>query len=156
MLSRWDPFREFISLRDNMDRLFDRTLSRMDSDFDTVNWALALDVIENNDEFVVKASLAGIDPDDLEITYSDNALTIRGETKMEQDVEESRYHLRERRYGRFARSVSLPAKIDSDKIEADYKNGVLTLHLPKTEEVKPKRISIKPEGSKKMIEGKLK
>jgi len=128
----------------------------MDSDFDTVNWALALDVIENNDEFVVKASLAGIDPDDLEITYSDNALTIRGETKMEQDVEESRYHLRERRYGRFARSVSLPAKIDSDKIEADYKNGVLTLHLPKTEEVKPKRIRIKPEGSKNMIEGKLK
>lgn len=156
MLSRWDPFREFISLRDNMDRLFDRTLTRMDSDFDTVNWALALDVIENNDEFVVKASLAGIDPDDLEITYSDNTLTIRGETKMEQEVEESRYHLRERRYGRFSRSVSLPAKIDSDKIEADYKNGVLTLHLPKTEEVKPKRISIKPEGSKKMIEGKLK
>ncbi|MFU8773072.1 MAG: Hsp20/alpha crystallin family protein [Anaerolineales bacterium] len=156
MLSRWDPFREFISLRDNMDRLFDRTLSRMDSDFDTVSWSLALDVVESNDEFVVKASLPGIDPDDLEITYSDNTLTIRGETKTEQEVEESRYHLRERRYGRFSRSVSLPSKINSDKIKADYNNGVLTLHLPKTEEVKPKRISVKAEGSKKMIEGKLK
>jgi HSP20 family protein len=156
MLSRWDPFREFISLRDNMDRLFDRTLSRMDSDLDSVSWALALDVIENNDEFVVKASLPGIDPDDLEITYSDNTLTIRGETKIEQDIEESRYHLRERRYGRFSRSVSLPSKIDSEKIEAEFSNGVLSLHLPKTEEVKPKRITVKPKGSKKMIEGKLK
>ncbi|MBE0409870.1 MAG: Hsp20/alpha crystallin family protein [Anaerolineales bacterium] len=156
MLSRWDPFREFISLRDSMDRLFDRTLSRMDSDFDTVSWSLALDVVESNDEFVVKASLPGIEPDDLEITYSDNTLTIRGETKTEQEVEESRYHLRERRYGRFSRSVSLPSKINSDKIKADYNNGVLTLHLPKTEEVKPKRISVKAEGSKKMIEGKLK
>lgn len=156
MLSKWDPFREFLTLRDSMDRLFDRTMSRMDSDFDTVNWALPLDVVENKDEFVVKASLPGIDPGDLEITYSDNTLTIRGETKMEEEVEESRYHLRERRYGRFARSVSLPAKIDSDKIQADYVNGELTLHLPKTEEEKPKRISIKPGNSKKMIEGKLK
>jgi HSP20 family protein len=156
MLSRWEPFREFMSLRDNMDRLFDRTMSRMDSDFDSVSWALALDVIENNDEFLVKASLPAIDPDDLEITYSDNTLTIRGETKVEQEVEESRYHLRERRYGRFSRSISLPSKIDSEKIEADYTNGVLSLHLPKTEEVKPKRIMVKPKGSKKMIEGKLK
>jgi HSP20 family protein len=156
MLSRWDPFREFITLRDSMDRLFDRTLSRMDSDFDTVSWALPLDVIESNEEFVVKASLPGIDPDDLEINYSENTLTIRGETKMEQEVEESRYHLRERRYGRFSRSISLPSKIDSDEIKADYRNGILTLHLPKTEEVKPKRISVKAEDSKRMIEGKLK
>jgi len=106
-------------------------------------WALALDVAEVEDGFTVKASLAGIDPDDLEITLTDNVLTIKGEIKEEEDIEEGKYHLRERRFGMFQRSIALPVPVDADKIEATYKDGVLTLKIPKVEEVKPKRINIK-------------
>jgi len=106
-------------------------------------WTLALDVAEKEDGFVVKASVPGINPDDLEITFSDNILTIKGEMKEDKDVEEGKYHLRERRYGLFQRSIALPVPIDADKIEATYNDGVLTLNIPKVEEVKPKRINVK-------------
>ena len=153
MLTRWDPFREMLSMRRQMDRLFDRALEPSWSEAPL--WDLALDVVENKDEFVVKASLPGINPDDLEITYTDNVLTIKGETKEDNNVKDEQYHLRERRYGVFSRSISLPTQVKSDAIAANYDAGVLTLKLPKVEEVKPKRISINVGGSK-MIEGKLK
>ncbi len=106
-------------------------------------WALALDVAETEDKFIVKASLPGISPDDLDITFTDNVLTIKGEIKQEQDIEEGKYHLRERRYGMFQRSIALPVPVNADKIEATYKDGVLTLSIPKVEEIKPKKISVK-------------
>ncbi len=106
-------------------------------------WALALDVAETEDKFIVKASLPGINPDDLDITFTDNVLTIKGEIKEEQDIEEGKYHLRERRYGMFQRSIALPVPVDANKIEAVYKDGVLTLFIPKVEEIKPKKISVK-------------
>ena len=106
-------------------------------------WALALDVAENEDNFVVKASLAGIDPDDLDITLTDNVLTIKGEIKEEKEKEEGVYHLRERRYGMFQRSIALPVPVNAEKIDAVYKDGVLTLTIPKVEEIKPKKISVK-------------
>ena len=152
MLTRWDPFQEMITLRNAVDRLFDSTYGTS-STGQPVTWGLALDVIEQEDEFLVKASIPGINPDDLEITFTDNVLTIKGETKAEEEVKEGNYHLRERRYGSFARSISLGSRITADKIQANYENGILTLHLPKAEEVKPKRIAIKPS---KMIEAKAK
>jgi HSP20 family protein len=103
---------------------------------------LPLDVIETEDEFIVKASLPGIDPDELDISLTDNVLTIKGEIKVE-EAEDVRYHLRERRFGMFQRSISLPVPVNADKVEAVYEHGVLTLHIPKAEEVKPKHISIK-------------
>ncbi len=106
-------------------------------------WALALDVIETEDSFIVKASLPGINPEELDITFTDNVLTIKGEIKQEQDIEEGKYHLRERRYGLFQRSIALPVPVNADKIEATYKDGVLTLSIPKVEEIKPKKISVK-------------
>jgi len=106
-------------------------------------WALALDVIETEDKFIVKASLPGIDPDELDITFTDNVLTIKGEIKEEKDVEGSNYLLRERRYGIFQRSIALPEPVNADKIEAVYKDGILTLSIPKVEEIKPKKISVK-------------
>jgi HSP20 family protein len=106
-------------------------------------WALALDVAETEDKFIVKASLPGINPDDLEITFTDNVLSIKGEIKEEQDIEEGKYHLRERRYGLFQRSIALPVPVDADHIEAVYKDGVLTLSIPKVEEIKPRKISVK-------------
>jgi len=104
---------------------------------------------------VVKASVPGINPDDLEITFTDGTLTIKGETREEKNVEETHYHMRERRFGRFSRSISLPTNLDADKIEASYDTGVLTLRLPKAEEMKPKRIEVKSGTKQQTIEGKL-
>jgi HSP20 family protein len=119
---------------------------------DQRNWDLALDVAEKPEEFVVKASIPGINPDDLDITYNNNVLTIKGEVKGENEEKDTRYHLQERWSGSFSRSISLPSGVNADTIQASYEAGVLTLHLPKREEVKPKRISIKREEPK-MIEG---
>ncbi len=96
----------------------------------------------------MKASIPGVDPNDVEVTLTDNTLTIKGEVKEETDVEERNYHLRERRFGSFTRNVTLPLPVDADKVEATHENGVLSLRLPKTEAVKPKKISVK-----KMIAG---
>lgn len=152
MLSRWDPISEMMSLRNALDRVFDS--SQLDNSGRAVTWGLPLDVTETDDAFVVKASVPGVDPDDIEITFTDNVLTIKGETKSEEETKESRYHLRERRFGAFVRSISLGSRIESEKINADYRNGVLTLTLPKAAEVKPKRISI--TGNGKVIEAKTK
>jgi HSP20 family protein len=154
-ISRWDPFRDMWNMRRMMDQVFDSAFDRQLADWQPEAWGLALDVTENEDEYVVKASIPGVNPDDLEITYNDDTLTIKGEIKEDKNVEEERYHLRERRYGKFARSISLPARVNSDQIQAHYDAGVLTLQLPKSEEVKPKRIAIQ-SGGDKMLEGKFK
>jgi HSP20 family protein len=142
MLTRWDPFQEMLNLRRTVDRLFEN-VSPDNSWEQSTMWGLAVDVVENKDDFTIKASIPGINPDDLDISYTDDTLTIKGEIKSDNEVKENKYHLRERRYGSFSRSISLPTKIKGDAIEASYQNGVLTLHLPKSEEVKPKRIAIK-------------
>jgi HSP20 family protein len=146
-----------LSLRSAMDRMFD------DAFFSRANWELqpfsgdlALDVSENDDEFVVKASLPGINPDELEVSFSGRTLTLKGEIKSEEEKEGEHYHLRERRYGSFARSLTLPTPVNADAIEARYEAGVLTLRLPKVEEVKPKRIAIQGTKSPQLVEGKAK
>jgi HSP20 family protein len=156
MLTRWDPFQEMLNLRRTVDRLFDNVGTDHDWAQPTA-WGLAMDVVENKDDFIVKASVPGINPEDLDISYSDDTLTIKGEVKSDNEVKENQYHLRERRYGAFSRSISLPTKINGDAIEASYQNGVVSLRLPKTEQVKPKRIPIKiGDGHQKMIESKMK
>lgn len=148
MLTRWDPYREMMSMRRAMNRLMDNTFS---DEWDSgTEWSLPLDVMENENDFVVKATVPGVKPDDLEITYNNGTLTIQGEVKSEQDQKEGKYHLRERRSGAFVRSLALPTDVKPDKIEAEYQDGVLTLKLPKAEEARPKRIAIKA-GSNKMI-----
>jgi HSP20 family protein len=144
-----------LTLRNWMDRWMDAPLTTL-SGWQPAAWDLALDVAETDNDFVVKASLPGISPDDLEITYNNNLLTIKGEVKEEKEVEEPRYHLRERRYGSFSRTISLPSTVKADAIEATYEAGVLTLHLPKAEEAKPKRIPIQSGHAPQMIEGKAK
>jgi HSP20 family protein len=164
-LIRWDPFREMMTLRNWMDHWMDTPMTAL-SGWQPANWDLALDVAETDEAFQVKASLPGIAPEDLEITYNNNVLTIKGEVKEEKDLEEQRYHLRERRYGSFSRSITLPSLVKAEAIEASYEAGVLTLHLPKTEEAKPKRIPIRSAQvlhgeaqhgqGPQMIEGKVK
>lgn len=151
---RRDPFQDFFSMRSLVDRLFENALGER-----TWGWSqpwvdeLAMDVVENEDEFIVKASLPGINPDDLDIIYSGNTLTIKGEVKSEEEKDSVRYHLRERRYGNFSRSITLPAAVDSEGIAAKYEAGVLELRLPKVEEAKPKRIAVKTSAPQ-MIEGR--
>ena len=155
MLTRWDPFRDMLSLRREMDRLFDNALTGSQTNGESFNWNLALDVAENPDEYVVKASLPGVNPDNVEITFTNNTLTIKGEVKEDQEFDRGQYHLRERRFGTFSRSLALPSGINAEEIKADYGDGVLTLHLPKAEEVKPKKIAIQAGDKNRMIEGKV-
>ena len=156
-LIRWDPFREMMTLRTAMARLFDSAmLGQRDDWLQPASWDVSMDVVENDDEYQVKASLPGINPDDLEITYNNNILTIKGEVKEEKEEEQRRYHLRERRYGSFSRSISLPSSVNADSISAAYEAGVLTLHLPKVEEAKPRRIQVQKGEAPKMIEGRVK
>jgi HSP20 family protein len=123
-----------------------------------LNLRIPLDVIENEDEFVVKADVAGINPDDIEITYTENSFSIKAEMRDEREEkgEEGRYHLRERRYGTFSRTISMPGTVDVEGIDAETENGVLKIHLPKKEEVKPRRIEIKGAEKQNVIEGKSK
>jgi HSP20 family protein len=151
MLSRRDPFRELMSFRNAFDRLFDNSMFEPGLDFN-ITGQLALDIAETEDEFEVKAG--GINPDDLDVSIANNTLTIRGETKEEQEKKDAQYHLRERRYGSFSRSITLPAEINAEEIDAKYDAGILTLRLPKSEAVKPKRIPILG-AARKMIEGKM-
>ncbi len=143
-LTRWDPFREMMQLRDAFDRLFEAELgSTIPVWREPAKWLLALDVAETDDEFFVKASIPGIRVEDLDITLTDNVLTIQGEIPEDESLKDARYHLRERRYGQFQRSITLPVPVKADAVEATYENGVLTLRVPKAEEVKPKHITIK-------------
>ncbi|MFZ6031090.1 MAG: Hsp20/alpha crystallin family protein [Chloroflexota bacterium] len=154
MLNRYNPFREMYALQKAVDRMFDQSIENRSLWETPVVWDVALDVAETKDEYVVKASLPGINPDDVEVTFTENTLTIKGETKAEKDFEEGQYHLRERRHGNFSRSLTLPVHIQADAIQADYEAGVLTLRLPKVEEVKPRKIAVK--AASPMIEGKSK
>ncbi|MEZ4727199.1 MAG: Hsp20/alpha crystallin family protein [Caldilineaceae bacterium] len=143
-LVRWDPFREMLDLRRQMDRVFDerfRSMSPWEEDGGS-QATLALDVSEQEDSYTIKASIPGVNPDDIDITMNNDILTISGESKSEEESEQGQWHLRERRFGRFSRSIRLPTIINSDKIEATCDNGVLTLQLPKAEETKPRRISV--------------
>ncbi len=158
-LIRRDPIREMLSWNRSMERMLSNLYDDGELSFgEPLNLRMPLDVIENEDEFVVKADAAGIDPENIEITYTDNNLSIKGEMTEEREEEdkEGRYHLRERRYGTFSRTISMPGSVDVEGIEAETKNGVLKIHLPKKEEVKPRRVEIKGSGEKNVIEGKSK
>ena len=147
-LVRWDPVREMLSLRDSMDRFLEEPFfqnPRLWERSMMTEWNLALDVAEEDDAYVVTASLPGIAPEDVEITLTDNVLTIQGEISKDEEIDEQKYHIRERRFGRFVRSVTLPNAVAADQVEAVSENGVLKLTLPKTEEVKPKRIEIRKQ-----------
>ena len=142
---RWEPFRELVSLREAMDRLFEESFVRpggrrlAPAGMETP----AVDVYQTDDAVVVKSAIPGIKPEDIDISITGDTLTIRGETRVEEEVNEENYIRRERRYGSFCRSLALPLPVVTEKAEAEFENGVLTLTLPKAEEVKPKAIKIK-------------
>lgn len=145
-LIRFDPEREFLSLRDAMNRLMEESFV-LPSMLGEVrgsgrSWGLAVDMYETNDNLLVKASVPGIKPEQLEVTVQGETLIIKGEAQEEQQREQGRYHVRERRQGAFSRTLTLPFAIQSDKVQATFENGVLTLTLPKAEEIKPRNIKV--------------
>jgi HSP20 family protein len=141
-LTRWEPVREMMTLREAMDRLFDDAFTRPIS-MSGGSVVPAVDLYQNANEVVVKASLPGLKAEDVQISVTADVLTLRGEFKEETEQNEKTYHLRENRYGAFERQVMLPIDVQTDKAKADFENGVLTIVLPKVETVKPKTINIK-------------
>lgn len=144
-LTRWEPFRESRRMHDMLDRFMVRTF--LDTPwFDGFGAGrLPLDVVHTDEAWVVKASVPGMKPEEIDISVSGDTLTIQGESKQELESKDEnvQYHLRERRFSRFSRSLTLPGGVNADQAKAEFENGILTLSLPKTEQVKPKRIAVK-------------
>jgi HSP20 family protein len=144
-ITRHDPFTEMVSLRQAMDRLFEDSwvspLSFRGVTGETIS--PAIDVHETPDEIVVTASLPGLKAEDVEITMTGQTLTLRGEFKADETVDRDQYLYRERRYGSFNRTLQLPVRVEGDRAEATFTDGILSLHIPKAEEVKPRQIQIK-------------
>jgi HSP20 family protein len=143
---RWEPFRDLVSLQERMNRLFEESFRGArgsgEEDASLSSWAPAVDIYEHDGSIVLKAELPGVSPKDVDVRVENNVLTLRGERKFENDVKKESYHRVERSYGSFLRSFTLPNVVDTDRIKAEYKDGVLRLTLPKKEEAKPKQISI--------------
>ena len=132
-----------LALRDQINRLFEDNFTRDRSNHaDLASWAPAVDIYETENELVVKADLPDLQDKDIDVRVENNTLTIRGERKFEKDINEDNYLRIERSYGSFMRSFSLPNTVSSENIRAEYRNGVLTLHMAKREESKPKQIKI--------------
>jgi HSP20 family protein len=145
---RWEPFRDLVGLQERMNRLFQdsyRGVGREAGEDDWAlggSWAPAVDIFEHEGNIVLKAELPGVDSKDVDIMVENNVLTLRGERKFDSEVKRESYHRVERSYGAFSRSFTLPTVVDTDKIKAEFKEGVLRVTLPKREEAKPKQISI--------------
>jgi HSP20 family protein len=149
-IQRWQPFSELMSLRQAMDRLFEDSFVRPSRLLTTLGEAAtpALDVYQTPNEVVVKTALPGLKSEDIDIDITGDTLTIKGETKAEQEIKKEDYLYQERRYGGFSRSVVLPGGLQPDKAEPTLEEGILTLSIPKAEEAKPKAIKVKPKGKK--------
>lgn len=139
-LVRLNPLRSLISLRGEMGRLF----NDFDLDFETYDtvWSPSVDVSEAENTYEVKAEIPGLKKEEINISVEENVLTLSGEKKQEKESKDKNYHRIERAYGRFHRSFRLPNEVKADEIKAKYKNGVLTIEIPKTETVKPKEIAV--------------
>ncbi len=141
-LVRFDPFRGFSTFQDQFNRAFEDAFGGRSDDSALTTWSPAVDIFEDGNELVLKADLPDMDEKDLDIRVENNMLTIRGERKFEKKVSEENYLRVERAYGSFSRSFSLPNTVNTDGIKAEYRNGVLTMHLPKREESRPKQIRV--------------
>lgn len=137
---RFDPFRDITSLRDEMNRLFSRTVG--DGVSSGSAWTPAVDIFDTDEAIVLKAELPGLAVEDIDIEIDDNVLTLKGERRFQETVDEGRFYRLERAYGHFQRSVTLPQGVKADQISADFDTGVLTVRVPKADEVKPRKIAI--------------
>jgi len=144
-LTKWDPFRDLVSLQDRMNRLFDESVRNVkpgDEALSSAIWSPAVDIYETDDEVVVKAELPEVNQKDIDIQIENNTITLRGERKFNKETKKENFHRIERAYGSFSRSFTLPGTIDQERIRADYKDGILKISMPKREETKPKQIKV--------------
>jgi len=144
-LMRWDPFRELEEMSDRLNRMFARPATRTNGKETIVvaDWTPTVDISETDGEYQIKAEIPDVKKEDVKVTLEDGVLTIQGERKQEKEEKGKKYHRVERTYGSFVRSFSLPDLIDEEKVKAEFKDGVLNLHLPKSEKAKPKAIEVK-------------
>jgi len=144
-LIRWNPMRDMFNLGYQMTHLFDdvlRPVERGDSRLSRENWNPTVDIYDNDENIVIKAELPGIDKKDIVIDVKDGVLTLKGARSFDNEVKEKKYYCRERMFGKFERVFRLPADVDPEKINANYKDGILKIDIPKPEEQKPKQITV--------------
>lgn len=154
VLTRWEPFREFATLQDRMNRLFrDSFEGGRDESLTTSSFAPAVDVYEDDQKVTLKIEVPGIDEKDIDVRVENNTLTVHGERKIEKDEKQENYRRVERQYGSFTRTFTLPSTVDSEHVTANYEKGVLNITLLKKAEAKPKQIKVNV-GTGKQIEAK--
>jgi len=154
LLTRWEPFREFATLQDRMNRLFRESLNEdgREEALLTSSFAPAVDVYEDEHNVTLKIEVPGIDEKDIDVRIENNTLTVHGERKIEKEEKEENYRRVERQYGSFTRTFTVPTTVDSEKVSATYDKGVLKIVLPKKAEAKPKQIKV--NVGEKTLEGK--
>ena len=155
VLTRWEPFREFATLQDRINRVFRDSYSgaAQDDSLTTSTFAPAVDVYEDEHKVTLKIEVPGIDEKDIDVRVENNTLTVHGERKIEKEEKEENYRRVERQYGSFTRTFTLPQTVDTENVSANYDRGVLKITLPKKAEAKPKQIKV-TVGSEKSLEGK--
>jgi HSP20 family protein len=139
---RWDPFRELEAIQARLNRTFGEYTGNGD-DLSLTEWAPAVDVQETDKEYLVKADLPEVKKEDVKVEFEDGMLTVEGERKQEKEEKDKKFHRIERRYGKFVRRFTLPSEVDGAKVSAEFKEGVLNVHLPKAANAKPKAITVK-------------
>ena len=157
VLTRWEPFREFSTLQDRVNRLFRETQGNsQDESLTSSSFAPAVDVYEDEHNVTLKIEVPGIDEKDIDVRIENNTLTVHGERKIEKEEKEENYRRVERQYGSFTRTFNLPPTVDPEKVQADYNKGVLQITLPKKAEAKPKQIKVNvgQSAGQKAIENK--
>ncbi len=138
----WDPFADFLDLRDEINHLFSHALTRTTPALAEVKWAPAIDLAIKNGNVVLTADIPGLSRDDIDISVQNNVLTLKGQKKREKETKEENYYSLERTFGSFQRTIELPTDVDSSKVKAAYRDGVLEIVLPQVESAKPKRIKV--------------
>lgn len=154
---RWDPFRDLLSIQDEMNQVFRRAIGQGgqgESSAEGRLWAPAIDISERKDAYIVTAEVPGVRPEDLDVSLEDGVLTIKGERQFSQESSEQQWHRVERHYGAFRRTITLPSRTKADEIEASFENGLLEVIVPKAEEARPRKIQIRGTGgTKATVEG---
>jgi len=145
-LVRWDPFRELEEMSNRLNRIFDRPVLRTGNGKEALtiaDWMPSVDISETDTEYLIKAELPEVNKEDVKVTLEDGVLTIQGERRQEKEEKNKKFHRVERSYGSFVRSFTLPDYVDDAKVKAEFKEGILSLHLPKSVKAKPKAIEVK-------------
>lgn len=144
-LVRWDPFREFEDMSSQLNRMFARPAVGQTDGKETLtvaDWAPSVDISESETEYLIKAELPEVKKEDVKVSLEDGVLTLQGERRQEKEEKNKKYHRVERSYGSFVRSFVLPDQVDETKVQAAFKDGMLNLHIPKSEKAKPKAIEV--------------